>query len=91
MDKRQPLSVMIALQSKKMKGDKGGDVPADPDDSKDGGADDMEEDSGKYDDPGLVSAGEDLLDAMKNRDSKGIVAALCHFIDIYDPDKGDNN
>lgn len=91
MDKRQPLSVMIALQSKKMKGDKGGDVPADPDDSKDDGGDDTEENSGKYDDPGLISACEDAIDAFKNRDPKALSAALCHFMDIYDPDEDDNN
>jgi hypothetical protein len=86
MDKRQPLSVMIALQSKKMKGDKGGDAPAGPDDSKDDGGDDM-----KYDDPGLISACEDAIDAFKNRDPKALSAALGHFIDMYDPGKGDNN
>jgi hypothetical protein len=82
MDKRQPLSVMIALQSKKMKGgsdgEKPGDAPndAEPDDDADEGMD------GKYDDPGLISACEDAIDAMKNRDAKALSAAWGHYLEI---------
>ena len=95
MDKRQPLSVMIALQSKKMKGgstdEKPGDAPndAEPDDDADEG------DGGKYDDPGLISACEDAIDAFKNRDAKALSAALGHYSDIReslgDGDEGDRN
>lgn len=79
MEKRQPLSVMIALQGKKMRG---GEKPGDkPDDSEpDADADDG---GGKYDDPGLISASEDAIDAFKNRDPKALTAALCHFLDIH--------
>lgn len=92
MEKRQPLSVMIALQSKKLRGgEKSGDAPndAEPDDDADEGSD------GKYDDPGLISACEDAIDAMKNRDAKALSAAWGHYLDIRgstgDGDEGDRN
>lgn len=81
MEKRQPLSVMIALQSKKMKGDGGAPPGERSDDSQDD--DDAEEEaSGKYDDPGLISACEDAIDAFKNRDAKALSAAWGHYLDI---------
>lgn len=81
MEKRQPLSVMIALQSKKMRGgEKPGDKPGDAEPDED--ADDSDG-GGKYDDPGLISASEDAIDAFKNRDPRALSAALCHFLDIH--------
>lgn len=95
MEKRQPLSVMIALQSKKMRGgDDEGKAPSGErsDDSMNDGGD--VEDGGKYDDPGLISASEDAIDAFKNRDAKALTAALCHFLEIHaslgeEPDEDD--
>lgn len=80
MDKRQPLSVIIGLASKKLRG---GDSPSG--DSKDGGPDEMagdDDSGGKYDDPGLISACEDAIDAMKNRDASALSAAWGHYLDI---------
>jgi hypothetical protein len=78
MDKRQPLSVMIALQKKPGSDkDRGSDTSSDdaPDDS----------DDSRYAAPALISAAEDAIDAFKNRDAKALVTALCHFLDAHGP------
>lgn len=91
MEKRQPLSVMIALQSKKMRG--GDSAPSGDEPDGDEGGDEAD---GKYDDPGLISACEDAIDAMKNRDAQALSAAWGHYLDIREStgdvgDEGDRN
>ncbi len=69
---RKPLSLIIAMGGKKP-----------PDDGKpDGDEPDGDEGGGKYDDPGLISACEDAIDAMKNRDAQALSAAWGHYLDI---------
>ena len=88
--KRQPLSLIIAMQGKKMRGEKPGDAPDDAEPDAD-----SDEGEGQYDDPGLISACEDAIDAMKNRDAKALSAAWGHYLDIResmgDVDDSDKN
>lgn len=86
MEKRQPLSVMIALQSKKLKG--GSSNESDSSESKDTkmpdrGEDDAPPVGGKYDDEGMIAASEDAIDAFKNRDAKALNTALINWMDLH--------
>lgn len=81
MEKRQPLSVMIALAGKKpgvagSKTDSGGYEP-------DG--DEGDDSNPKYDDDAMLSACEDAIDAFKNRDAKALNMALCHWLEAHGP------
>lgn len=80
MEKRQPLSVMIALQSKKMRGNDKPDTGGAEPDGDEGG-----DDNPKYDDDAMLSASEDMIDAFKNRDAKALNIALCHWMEAHGP------
>lgn len=77
--KRKPLGMMIALEFGKKKPGSSGDGPAE-------GEDTEEEDApsgGKYDDEGMISASEDMLDAMKARDATALNRALCEWHEMH--------
>lgn len=82
MEKRQPLSVMIALQSKKLRG---GDKPSGDDGAEPDGDEGSDDTNPKYDDEAMVSAAEDMIDAFKNRDAKALNMALCHWMEAHGP------
>lgn len=88
MEKRKPLSVMIALQADKLRGGKGGGAPAGegkaPDGDKEPAGEEAPSDV-RLDDEDLITASEDMIDAFKNRDAKALNAALCHWQDFYKP------
>lgn len=77
--KRQPLSVMIALQSKKLKG---GDA-APGKDEPDGDEGDARPEAPDEE----VQACQDVIDAMKNRDPKALGEALHNWMEIAGYDK----
>lgn len=74
--KRKPLSVMIALQADKLRG-KDGMKHDEPDDSSE---EDAPEEYGKEEG---VSACQDMIDAMKNRDASALNEAMARWCEIY--------
>lgn len=79
MPKRKPLSMLIAIGAGRKPGHMGGDMEAE-------GGDDEEEmsEGGKYDDPGMIQAAEDMIDAFKNRDAKALHRALCDHAAMHE-------
>ena len=72
---RKPLAVMIALRAKKPGADRGYD---------DGDEDEMED---SPPDEGRVAACEDMIDALKARDSMALDKALANWCQLYGHDK----
>lgn len=78
--KRKPLGMMIALEFGKKK-PKEGEPSAD-------GEEEEAPSGGKYDDEGMISASEDMLDAMKARDAKALNVALCNWMELHESYQG---
>lgn len=77
--KRKPLGMMIALEFGKKKPGMSGERQAEGEDTEEEEA----PSGGKYDDEGMISASEDMLDAMKSRDATALNRALCEWHEMH--------